>query len=389
MQDKATLKFIAKAVKLRGEKFDYSRVNYINNTTEVLIGCPDHGFLWSMPSTHLRKRTHGCKKCGLDFQAKNSLNKRSAEFFVNCKKVHGNKFDYTDTVFRSGSDEITFFCPEHGTQRIQAKFHLGKHGCRECANDQKRNQIQAQAEKRKSVARLEFVGKANLKHNNYYDYSEVKYINNSTPIIISCPKHGAFNQTPANHLAGNGCTTCAIKTRGEKRKWSKRQFLDAAIAIHGQLYNYSKFKYVCYHTASTIMCAKSNHQPFQQSPAKHLAGHGCHACAEEARDAHRRTSGHNTKSWISKAKEVHGDRYDYSCTVYDGHHEKVKIGCEFHGFFELEHAYQHIETERRRGCPECALRDSKHSIAIERWLIESNYNFIKEWSGNPPEKWLC
>ena len=82
-QSASTLIFIEKAQKLRGNKFDYSKVDYITNTTPVLIGCQDHGFLWSIPSTHLRKRTHGCRECGSVWQRNETLKKRSEKFF-NC-----------------------------------------------------------------------------------------------------------------------------------------------------------------------------------------------------------------------------------------------------------------------------------------------------------------
>ena len=49
---------------------------------------------------------------------------------------------------------------------------------------------------------LFFIKKANKKHNNFYDYNKVKYINSKTKIIITCPSHGEFEQTPANHLYG-------------------------------------------------------------------------------------------------------------------------------------------------------------------------------------------
>ena len=54
--------FIAKAREVHGEKYDYSKVEYINNRTKVCIICPIHGEFWQTPSNHL----HGyeCKECG-------------------------------------------------------------------------------------------------------------------------------------------------------------------------------------------------------------------------------------------------------------------------------------------------------------------------------------
>ena len=52
---------------------------------------------------------------------------------------------------------------------------------------------------------MDFIEKANLVHNNKYDYSLVNYINNKTKIKIICKLHGIFEQTPDSHLRGRGC----------------------------------------------------------------------------------------------------------------------------------------------------------------------------------------
>jgi very-short-patch-repair endonuclease len=53
-----------------------------------------------------------------------------------------------------------------------------------------------------------FIEKAKLIHNNKYDYSLVKYINNKTKVKIICPEHGIFEQLPSAHLQGQGCPKC-------------------------------------------------------------------------------------------------------------------------------------------------------------------------------------
>ena len=52
---------------------------------------------------------------------------------------------------------------------------------------------------------MDFIEKANLVHNNKYDYSLVNYINNKTKVKIICKIHGAFEQIPDSHLRGRGC----------------------------------------------------------------------------------------------------------------------------------------------------------------------------------------
>ena len=51
----------------------------------------------------------------------------------------------------------------------------------------------------------EFINEVKIVHNDFYDYSKVNYINNKEKVIIVCPKHGEFLQSPNKHLTGRGC----------------------------------------------------------------------------------------------------------------------------------------------------------------------------------------
>ena len=46
--------FIGKAIKKHGNKYDYSKVEYVNSQTKVCIICPEHGEFWQTPSAHVR-----------------------------------------------------------------------------------------------------------------------------------------------------------------------------------------------------------------------------------------------------------------------------------------------------------------------------------------------
>jgi|GEM_PF-1105460 len=375
-----TFEFIKKAKMLHGKKFDYSRVEYVNNTTPVLIECPDHGALWQVPATHLRKGKHGCKECGREWQSKDTLRKRTEAFFKSCEEKHGDKFDYSETKFDTLDGKIDFVCSKHGHQQMQARLHLGVAGCRECAMEVKIELLKFYKDQKQNAARANFKQKATKKHKGFYDYKNVNYINNSTLIEIICPIHGSFCQQPSNHLQGSGCEPCGVATRADKKRKSLEDFIAEAKIVHGDTYDYRDFEYVTSNTHGIIICSNPDHKPTLITPSHHLDGQGCSECGEEKRDKWRRSSGHDTESWIAKARELHGDRYDYSQSEYTGYDCAITIECHEHGLFVLEPAHQHIETERRRGCGECASRESTHSIAIGKWLTEKEYDFIKEWS---------
>lgn len=55
--------FIEEVNKIHGNKYGYSKVEYINNHTKVCIICPEHGEFWQTPSNHLNGK--GCSKCNL------------------------------------------------------------------------------------------------------------------------------------------------------------------------------------------------------------------------------------------------------------------------------------------------------------------------------------
>ena len=85
-----TEQFIEKAKKIHGDKYDYSKVEYINNRTKVCIICPIHGEFWQIANSHLQGE--GCKECGMELKAKNKT-LTTDKFIEKAKKIHGDKYD--------------------------------------------------------------------------------------------------------------------------------------------------------------------------------------------------------------------------------------------------------------------------------------------------------
>jgi len=88
----------------------------------------------------------------------------------------------------------------------------------------------------------QFINKANIKHNNYYDYSLVNYVKAQTKVKIICPKHGEFEQQPNNHLFGQGCIWCMGDNVRSARKFTKEQWIEKFREVHGDRYDYSLLK---------------------------------------------------------------------------------------------------------------------------------------------------
>ena len=125
---------------------------------------------------------------------------------------------------------------------------------------------------------LEFIFRSNKIHKNKYDYSKTNYIQNKVKIIIICPIHGEFQQTPNGHLTGYGCRRCGRVVVGEQFRKNKADFVLEATKVHHFKYDYSKVVYR--KTSSPIIIICPIHGKFSQAPAYHLLGQGCPRCRE-------------------------------------------------------------------------------------------------------------
>jgi very-short-patch-repair endonuclease len=213
-----------------------------------------------------------------------------------------------------------------------------------------------------------FIEKAKIKHSNKYDYSKVHYIDSKTKVCIICPKHGEFSQRPNDHLVGKGCKKCYDERRGETQRSNKAAFIEKANNTHNDKYDYSKVDYVNTHKEVCIICPI--HGEFLVKPASHLSGVQCKECAKIERAKNKTLT---TEAFISKAKKVHGDKYDYSLTKYNGIYNTVEIVCPTHGVFKQVASY-HLSGN---GCQKC--KRSKLEDEIEQFLIENNIEFIPQY----------
>lgn len=187
-----TEEFVKRAREVHGDKYDYSKVKYVDIHTEVCIICPKHGEFLQKPSYHLRG--NGCSKCGVVSKQK-KLSSTTKEFIKKAREVHGNKYNYSKVKYVNSHTNICIICPEHGEFKQTPSMHLEGHGCPKCAGVGKLNTI-------------EFINRARDVHGDKYDYSKIEYVDANTKVRIICPKHGEFKQTPAAHLKGQGCPNC-------------------------------------------------------------------------------------------------------------------------------------------------------------------------------------
>jgi len=232
-----------------------------------------------------------------------------------------------------------------------------------------------------NLTREEFLKKAKEIHGDKYDYSLItedwwrknfKFIS-KTKIPIICKVHGCFYQIIRNHLKGKNCPICSNST-----KLTQKEFLRRAKEIHGDKYDYSLITEEWWQknykgskkTSIKIICNK--HGIFKQRVFNHLIGSGCPKCAKNLQLTR--------EEFLKKAKEIHGDKYDYSLITedwwkenYKNTHVKIPIICSKHEVF-----YQKVNDHLNyHGCSKCQI--SKGEIKIENYLIKNNINYIYQY----------
>lgn len=190
--DQLTEEFIRKALIVHGQTYDYSKVNYEKSKISVVITCLYHGTFFQTPSNHLMGK--GCPKCNVPGPKRSD----SCSFVTKAKKIHGRHYDYSKIAYSISKSDILIICPIHGEFFQRPDKHLEGHGCRQCQYDSKR------------FNNKKFIEKAKQVHGRKYCYTQVNYRNTHHKVKIICPNHGAFFQTPANHLQGCGCPACKL-----------------------------------------------------------------------------------------------------------------------------------------------------------------------------------
>lgn len=124
-------------------------------------------------------------------------------FIERAKEIHGDKFSYEKVVYVNNKKKVKIICKKHGAFEQRPNNHLQGKGCLKCTTDSKK------------VGKTDFVNKAKAIHGSKYKYGKVYYKNNRLKVIIVCPLHGDFEQSPGNHLNGKGCPVCR-ESKGER-----------------------------------------------------------------------------------------------------------------------------------------------------------------------------
>lgn len=347
---------LSRIVEVHGDRYDLSKLVYVNKRNKVEIICKEHGS-WETFIEQLF-RGQGCPKCGLVTQG---IKRRMTQdnFLVKCKKIHGNRYDYSKSIYETISKKIIITCKTHGDFEQSPSSHFNGSGCPKCG-------FNSQIQKRK-LPLENFIFRSSSIHRNKYDYSMVNYKNSQTEIDILCTIHGLFQQRPDFHLRGSGCPKCSIIKVHELQKKSTEETIKGFFKIHGNRYDYSKVNVVDSKTPVIVICKL--HGEFYPNPNGHLRGTGCPKCSIlEQVEKQRKT----LEEFINESKKIHGNVYDYSKVDYLDSSSNITIVCIKHGEF-YPTPNNHL---RGSGCPTC--KSSKGEVEITNFFINKKIKFIAQ-----------
>ncbi len=187
--------FREKGDKVHDFRYDYTKVDYVNNNTPVIIICKEHGEFKQLPNNHLAGQN--CSKCS------DRYTMSEEEFKDKCSLLNNNLYDYSSVKYVNSSSMVEIICKEHGSFIQKASNHVNlKQGCPKCYGLNKTTE--------------DFIKESNLVHGDDFVYTKTQYKSAKEHVIIICKKHGEFKQTPSHHLSGQGCPICK-SSKGERK----------------------------------------------------------------------------------------------------------------------------------------------------------------------------
>ena len=175
-----------------GNKFIYDSVIFKSIHKKVKIKCKKHGYFEQTPVSHYNGS--GCPECSKNSKLDNQ------EWIKRFKKIHGNKYDYSQMNFKTIHSKIKIYCKKHDYffyQSPASHFHA-KSKCPKCSG-------------KYTPTNDEWIERFKSIHENRYDYKKFIYKNVHEKGIIICKEHGEFLQSPAAHFHNKqGCPTCGL-----------------------------------------------------------------------------------------------------------------------------------------------------------------------------------
>lgn len=201
-----------------------------------------------------------------------------------------------------------------------------------------------------------------------YNYDKLIYVNANTPFIVTCPIHGDFETRASRFIMGAKCG-CPKCNTGFIKYVSLEEFKRRCIEQFPN-YDYSKANFKGEYNKITVTCNIHNYT-WNPTIKDLMNGHGCPLCGRESL---QKTQALTLQEFIQKAREIHGNKYDYSKADYYNSSTPITIICPKHGEFQTT---PNSHLSQKTGCPRC--KQSKGESVIELFLNEKQIQYIKQY----------
>lgn len=284
------------------------------------------------------------------------------------KDIFGDIYEMPLQPYVSSKTPLRFICKEHGEFFRNSNSMLSKKwACKACGPGRGgSNKFTAE----KVLADLQ----SKFPTFGFPDFFET-YKDTQHKIDVVCPTHGLFQARPANlRLEKGGCPKCNVEAFTLARRHTKEDFIKKAEKIHGKLYDYSKMQYITSTEKVEIVCAV--HGSFWQVAGSHITlsaegkAIGCRQCGIERRGLLNKVT---FDEFVSRARAVHQDTYQYLEASYIQMTESLDIVCPIHGVFK-QVGTDHVHS--KAGCPKCANQISKGEEAVRAYLTSLGLNVV-------------
>ena len=362
--------FLEKAIQIHGKKYDYSKVEYVNNKTKVIITCPIHGNFEQTPKNHLLGQ--GCPLCGIEKIKESSKNNYGGLLSLSKQRFNDEyEFPNIKDEYENSHSIITIKHKPCGTifQKIAGDHLTSKYGGCPCLRKYDKPKLSIE-EKIQN-----FLNNSLQRFGDVYEYPNIEKEYKDVHSVITI-KHKTcdtvFYMKVKIHLSSkNGRCPCFQKP---KQICSLEQFISSFNKVNDKLNNQFTCPFEEYTNQNTPIQFHCNEcgNTFERKPTVFIyMNHTCPYCNNKNRN---RT--YSTDEFINKANEIHYNQYDYSKTEYKGSDKKICVICHKKDEFGEEHGefyvtpHSHI-GKMQSGCPKCA----KKFGSKERFIKLANHKF--------------
>lgn len=320
-------------IQLKYPMYDLSQFIYINSTTKSTVVCPLHGVFENNYDKLMSG--HGCQTCGVESRA-NKRRLSQQEAMARMKEA-APELDLSLFDYKGATTKSTAVCRKHGAFQTTYQSVIVGHKCPSCKVDAT---VAAH-----TYTEVEAIEKLKAKFPEL-DYSQFSYSGCTVPSTVICKAHGEFQTSFANLIGKRGklgCTKCSVSDRGIKRRLDHDSVI-AELTSALPHFDFSKFEYKTSTAKGIVICKK--HGEFKINYNSLKAGIDCPSCTSERRKLEGTTP---VDVFKRRLEAVHGSRYSFIESSYNGISNHLLANCSIHGNFHIRGS----SLLSGVGCPDC------------------------------------